>query len=332
MVRKWFVTGGCGFIGLALTRNILECFPEDRIRIFDNLSVGSVEDLSQTARYSEVTPQDLVGGEMAGERCELVIGDIREAELLACACQDADVVVHLAASTGVPQSVANPVEDCMSNVIGTLNALEAARLNNIRRFVFASSGAPVGSCIPPVHEELPCHPVSPYGASKLAGEAYCSAYKHSYDIDTVGLRFSNVYGPGSMAKSSVVAKFIRNGISDGVLEIYGDGSQTRDFIYVDDLVRAIVLSAGAGGLGGNVFQIATQRGTSINELVDIMSRIFSSRGLRKVEVKHGSERLGDVKFNYADISKARKMLNWSPETDLEQGLEKTVDFFKARLL
>lgn len=271
-------------------------------------------------------------GEAKGKsRCELVVGDIRDREVLVPASQGADVIVHLAANTGVPQSVADPLTDCSSNVLGTLHALESARENNVSRFIFASSGAPVGECEPPVRENLPCHPVSPYGASKLAGEAYCSAYKRSFGIDTVSLRFSNVYGPGSMAKTSVVAKFIKNALSNGSVEIYGDGSQTRDFIFVGDLVQAILKAATQREAGGEIFQIATQKGTTVNEIVELLSGIFASRGLPAFDVKYGPERLGDVKYNYADISKAQKYLGWSPATDLPTGLEQTVAFFETSL-
>ena len=142
-----------------------------------------------------------------------------------------DTIIHLAANTGVGPSIEKPQVDMSVNIIGTFNYLEASRVNKISKFIFASSGAPIGEVEPPIHEEIPPHPLSPYGASKLAGEGYCSAYKNTFGIETVVLRFGNVYGPGSINKSSVVAKFIRKAINGDILEIYGDGMQTRDFIY-----------------------------------------------------------------------------------------------------
>ena len=140
------------------------------------------------------------------------------------------------------------------NIVGTFNFLQAARHNNVSRFIFASSGAPAGEVVPPIHEELPPHPVSPYGASKLAGEGYCSAFNKTYGVETVMLRFGNVYGPGSLHKGSVVAKFIRNAIDGEPLVVYGDGSQTRDFIYIEDLIRAVLLASEVPNVGGKFFK------------------------------------------------------------------------------
>jgi len=190
---------------------------------------------------------------------ELVVGDVTEKSLALNVCKGADAVVHLAASTGVIPSVEDPEQDFASNVVGTFNYLEAARLNGIGRFVFASSGAPLGEQVPPVHEEMVPHPISPYGAGKLCGEAYCSAYHGSFGLETVVLRFGNVYGPHSKHKGSVVAKFIRHIMASEPLPIYGDGNQTRDFIYVEDLTEAILLALNRADVGGEIFQIATHR-------------------------------------------------------------------------
>ena len=168
--------------------------------------------------------------------------------------------------------------------------LEAARKNSVKRFVFASSGAPVGECNPPIHEELPCHPVSPYGASKLAGEGYCSAYYRTFGVETVALRFGNVYGPGSGHKNSVIAKFIKQAMNGEPLEIYGDGKQTRDFIYIDDLIEAIRLSATVERIGGNVFQIATNTETTVREMTNKLLPVLSEFGIRTSQlnmVMHG---------------------------------------------
>ena len=233
---KWLITGGCGFIGRALAQSLL-AEGGHAVRIFDNLSVGTWADLAAVGPFLEIDD--------TSDPCDwsapltLLAGDILDPATDKRAVIGADVVVHLAANTGVPQSVAEPMADCRTNVVGLLNLLEGLRGSNATRFVFASSGAPFGVQTPPLHEEMAPHPVSPYGASKLAGEGYCSAYFHCFGIETVTLRFGNVYGEGSGHKNSVVAKFIKQALAGENLEIYGDGSQTRDFIHVSDLVGAI---------------------------------------------------------------------------------------------
>ena len=271
---RWLVTGGCGFIGRNLARLLLQN-ADTFLRVVDDLSVGTVEELAAVHPVTELALPS--AGEPRG-RVELAIGDVRDAEFANLAVAGMDVVVHLAANTGVAPSVADPYYDCTTNVLGTLNYLEACRHHGVKRFVFASSGAPVGECEPPLHEELPAHPVSPYGASKLAGEAYCSAYKHSYGIDTVALRFGNCYGPLSNHKNSVVAKFIRDALGGLSWEIYGDGRQTRDFIYVEDVVSAIINAATKDGVGGEVFQIATGSETTVSELAQLLAEVIGSRG------------------------------------------------------
>src|SRR5262249_3795756 len=239
------------------------------IRVLDNLSIGTRDDLADIGAFTQLDRPSLVTGYARSPnspRIELVVGDICDADLVQRAAEGMDVLVHLAANTGVGPSIADPRLDCITNGIGTLNCLEAGRRSGVRRFVFASSGAPIGNCDPPIHEELPPHPVSPYGASKLAGEAYCSAYKRSFGIDAVALRFGNCYGPFSTHKSSVVAKFIRQAIAGQPWEIYGDGGQTRDFIFLEDGAEAIVRAGTVDGVGGETFQIATSAETTVLEL------------------------------------------------------------------
>jgi UDP-glucose 4-epimerase len=321
---NWLVTGGCGFIGVALVRSLLNG-GDHAVRIVDNLAVGTREDLRAVCDFVETPPAGPMGAPV-----ELVVGDILDEELALRAAEDADVIVHLAANTGVAPSVEDPRADCLANVIGTLNYLEAARKAGVRRFVFASSGATVGEVEPPIHEEIPPHPVSPYGASKLSGEAYCSAYFRTFGVETVALRFGNVYGPLSSHKNSVISKFIKRAVRGEVLEIYGDGTQTRDFIYVEDLTRAVRLAATMEGVGGEVFQIATNAETSVQEMVEQLLPVLASAGIKDVEVRQAAPRLGDVTRNYSDTSKAARMLGWRAEVNLKEGLQRTVDWFMDR--
>lgn len=329
MVKKkqkcWLITGGCGFLGTSLVAHILRESPHATIRILDNLSVGARADLAEVCTFTERKPGDITG---PPEGVELVVGDIRDEDVCLRACEGIDIIVHFAANTGVAPSVEDPRLDMESNVIGTFNMLEGARAQDVERFIFASSGAPVGQVEPPITEDKAPKPVSPYGASKLAGEGYCSSYFRTFGIKTVSLRFGNVYGPRSKHKSSVVAKFFRQALAGETLEIYGDGSQTRDFIHIDDLIMAIMLAAETD-VGGEVFQIATHHETTVNEIATRIKQIIEEKTPRVVEVIHGETRLGDVKRNYSDITKARKILGYEPVYDLDKGLRKTFDYFMS---
>ena len=323
---NWLITGGCGFIGRNLIHYLLEQGGH-AIRVVDNLSVGSRESLQMVTDFTERDVNATADGFPSTGKVELVVDDILNEDNAQDHAQQADVIVHLAANTGVGPSVEDPRQDCMTNVVGTFNYLEAARHTGDTRFILASSGAPLGEVEPPIHEEKAPHPKSPYGASKLAGEGYCSAYHGSFGVDTVALRFGNVYGPFSSHKSSVVAKFIRRAMEGKTLEIYGDGQQTRDFIYTGDLVSAIYKAATKEEVGGEVFQIATNKETTVLELTDTLTQELEKSGITNVEVAHTDPRTGDVRRNYSDTSKAAKMLDWQVQTDLETGLRKTIEWF-----
>lgn len=320
------ITGGCGFIGTSLISSLLEKNPNQKIRVFDSLITGSEQDLSEVADFEVVTVQSL---EASDKNVTLVKGDIRDENLTRQAAKGASTIVHLAANTGVGPSVEDPRLDMECNVIGTFNMLEAARENEVDKFVFASSGAPAGEVEPPIHEELPPHPVSPYGSSKLAGEGYCSSYYLTFGVNTVCLRFGNVYGPRSKNKASVVAKFIKQALNGETCAIYGDGSQTRDFIYIKDLVNAIE-AAIAAPVGGETFQIATGRERTVGEVADLIAQTLKEHG-KTMDVIHEAKRLGDVMRNYSNTSKARKVLGWQPETDINEGISQTIRWFLSRL-
>jgi UDP-glucose 4-epimerase len=330
--KKWLITGGCGFIGTRLI-DFLVGQGGHQIRVLDNLSVGSPEDLSTVCKW-EYAPTET--REMVFENSstpgtvQLVRGDIKNPETCLACAKDVDIIVHLAANTGVGPSVEEPAADMENNVIGTFNMLEAARQNKVQRFIFASSGAPVGECTPPIHEEMAPHPVSPYGASKLAGEGYCSAYYQTFGIETVALRFGNVYGPGSTHKNSVIAKFIKQAFNKESLEIYGDGTQTRDFIFIHDLVNAICKAANLpSNIGGEIFQIATSQEHTVNEVADLLKDELKKQCNIDMTITHGSPRQGDVKRNYSDTTKAKNILDWQNQTELKEGIEKIVNWFKT---
>ena len=321
---NWLITGGCGFIGLNLIRILLKD-EKNQIRIIDNLSVSNKCDLKNISDFKEIQKDNILNFE---KDIQFIEGDICDPLLAIRVAKHADIIVNLAANTGVQPSIENPRKDCEVNIIGTLNYLEAARVNKVKKFILSSSSAAVGQKIPPINEEMPAKPLSPYGASKLASEAYCSAYFNSFLVDTVVLRFGNVYGPGSIYKQSVIAKFIKKIIKNEVIEIYGDGEQTRDFIYIDDLVSAIILSATKDKIGGEIFQIANNIEVTINEII-AMLKIYANNHIENIVVKieYCGERAGDIKKIYSDTSKVRNALNWEPKCSMNEGIENTFLYF-----
>jgi UDP-glucose 4-epimerase len=296
------VTGGAGFIGVNLAPVLAE--QGYATRCFDNFSTGRRED-SERAGYDEI-----------------VEGDILDAAALAEATRGCTRVVHLAAQSGVPASVADPIHDCAVNVRGTLHALLAARDAGVGGFVLASSSAPLGEITPPAHEGLVPRPTSPYGASKLAGEGYCSAFAGSYGLSTVALRFSNVYGPFSYHKGSVVAAFCRRALAGEPLVVYGDGSQTRDFLFVEDLCRGIAAAVTTGGSG-----LVAHLGSGTETTVLDLARQISQR-LGEVTIEYRAERAGDVTRSFSDISLARSRFGFEPHVGLAEGLDRTVAWFR----
>jgi len=324
---KWLITGGCGFIGRALITNLL-ADDANSIRVLDNLSVGQRDDLRAVSEFAELPLAE--SASPWNDRVALMVGDICDADAALAAVTGADVVVHLAANTGVAPSVENPRADCQTNVLGTLNMLEACRAAKVARFIFASSGAPLGVQVPPLHEGLAPHPASPYGASKLAGEGYCSAYFHCFGVETVALRFGNVYGEGSGHKQSVVAKFIKMAMAGETLELYGDGTQTRDFIHISDLINAVQRAATVPGIGGEVFQIATALETTVQEMTDELLAALEEEGIPRPPTRFGDRRDGDVMRNFSDTTKAREQLNWQTSVPLKEGLKQTIRYFKDR--
>lgn len=254
----------------------------------------------------------------------LIEGDVRDADALCVAARGVDAIVHLAARTGVVDSVEDPRGDVDVNVVGTLNALLAARDSGAGAFVFASSGAPLGAAEPPGHEGLAPRPLSPYGASKLAGEGLCSAFGGSYGISATALRFTNVYGPYSYRKGSVVALCLKRIMDGQPLVVYGDGEQTRDFLFVDDLCQAVVATIVRRPSAG-LYQLGTGTETSINVLVALLTELMADSG---VTVEYEPERPGEIRRSFSDISRARADLGYAPDTALPTGLATTGDWFR----
>jgi UDP-glucose 4-epimerase len=306
-MKSYLITGGCGFIGINLVKRLRE--RGDAVRVLDNLSMGRREDLESLG-------------------AQLIVGDIRDKEDVAEAVKGCQTSVHLAAHTRVVESVSDPSPNFEVNVIGTMNVLQASHKAGVRKFIFASTGGAIlGEQEPPVHEDMVPRPVSPYGASKLAGEAYCSAFAGSFGLNTVALRFSNVYGPYSYHKGSVVAQFFKNLLQGQPLTIYGDGSQTRDFVFVEDLIEAILL-ADQHDTPGEVFQIASGRETSIAELVWLMKQVLPGSSF---DIRHEPARAGEISRNYARIEKASRLLAYEPKMQLEEGLERTWQWFLSKV-
>ena len=308
-MSHFLITGGCGFIGLNLIDFLNRKQPNINITVLDNLSVGKKEHLDAFD-------------------VDFIEGDIRDQGAVNRALKGVDKIVHLAADTRVLESIKNPDLNFDVNVVGTYNLLRAAHLNSIRSFVMASTGGAIlGDAISPVHEEMTPHPLSPYGASKLMAEGYLSAFAGSYGMHTVALRFSNVYGKNSFHKGSVIAKMFKTALCNEVFEVYGDGSQTRDYIFVEDLSEAIYKASNLSQ-GGEVFQLGTGVGTSLNKLIELTRKIIQPK--YQLPVMNKAFRQGEVVFNYTDIRKAKRELSFHPAYQLPEGLSKTWDWFLSK--
>jgi UDP-glucose 4-epimerase len=295
------------------------------IVILDDLSQGKKENLDELKSINDTQ----------SERIRFIRGDIRKMDDVKSAISGCNYVVNLAAQTGVDASVKEPVDGANINIIGLINLLNVSIdhkiSQNIERFVHISSGAPLGSQKPPLHEELVPKPLSPYGASKLAGEAYCRAYSASFGLRTFALRFSNIYGPKSLDKGSIVAKIIKNAISGKEIVVYGDGKQTRDYLYVKDAVNAIYLALTKSLNGNNdkfnLFNIATGVETSVNEIIELIEGELSKRGITLTKVVYKEKRAGDMTRNFSIIKKANKILGYKPGVSLNEGIRQTIDWF-----
>ncbi|MFO7992058.1 MAG: GDP-mannose 4,6-dehydratase [Thermoplasmata archaeon] len=312
---KILITGGCGFIGTNLIDFIMEK-TDWHVNVLDDLSVGKLEYLKSLKYYDET-------------RIDFHRGDIRSEEDVKPAIIGCDYAVHLAAQTDVMKSIDDPEKDADINIMGTINVLKMAVDEGIKAVSFSSSAAPLGDQEQPVHEGKVPQPLSPYGASKLSCEGYCSAFAGSYNLSTSALRFSNVYGPNSWHKGSVVAKFIKQILDGDVPVIYGDGKQTRDFIHTEDISNAVYLSLINSSPGFDLYQLGTGEETGVNSLYykikDIMEKKVDD--IKVPEPAYGEERTGEIYRSYCDVSKAMNELGYEPQVSIDDGLEETVDWF-----
>ena len=308
MDGRVLVTGGAGFIGSALVRQLAG--HGRTIRILDDFSIGQ-------RAYLDGVPH------------ELIVAPLADRDAVREAVTGVDAVVHLAARAGIPDSVADPLATLEANVTQLVGVLDAARRAGVRRFVFASSNAAAGDHEPPADENDLPHPLSPYGASKLAGEAYCQAFAATYGIAASALRFSNAYGPRSLHKKSVVAAWLRAALNDEPITIHGDGEQTRDFVFVDDLAAAIdaTLDAPPASVTGEIFQVGTGRETTIYELAAALQRAVR----RQIEIRHEPARAGDVRRNVSGVEKAARVLGYRARVLLDDGLAETARWFENAL-
>jgi nucleoside-diphosphate-sugar epimerase len=312
-VSLYLVTGGAGFIGSSLARALVG--RGDRVRIIDNLSSGKRENLADIA-----------------DRVELTVADILDEKALARVMEGVEVVLHHAAIPSVPKSMAEPLENHAANATGTLQVLEQARRAKVRRLVYAASSAAYGDepGLPKV-ETMPPAPISPYGGSKLAGEQYMQIYARAYGVETVCLRYFNVFGPRQDPQSeyaAVIPKFITMALAGKTPRIFGDGTQSRDFCHIENVIEANfkAATADAASASGRVFNIGCGQATDLNQVVALIGDILG----RKIEPSHEPERAGDIKHSYADISAARRGLGYTAAVSFAEGLRRTLDWYRSQ--
>jgi nucleoside-diphosphate-sugar epimerase len=303
---KVLVTGGGGFIGSHLVERL--CRDGHRVRVLDNFATGRRENLF-----------DLL------DRTDLIEGDIQSYERVHNAVRGCEFVFHVAALPSVPRSVQDPLTSNASNVTGTLNVLLAARDEGVRRVVFSSSSSAYGANPElPKREEMPAVPIAPYAVAKLAAENYCRAFHEVYGLETVALRYFNVFGPRQDPLSqyaAVIPRFISACLDDQPPVIYGDGEQSRDFTYVDNAIEANLLAADAEGVAGQTFNIACGEQITLNALLAEIGALIG----KEVEATYAAPRPGEVRHSRADISSAKEKLGYEPAFDLRDGLARTLE-------
>jgi UDP-glucose 4-epimerase len=302
------VTGGAGFVGATLVRHLVAS--GYRVRVLDNLSTGDAAHLD-------------------GVDAELVRGDIRDADAVEGALKGLDALIHLAAAGSVIGSIADPMANFEANVLGTFQVLDAARRAGVERTVQASTGgALIGDATPPVNEKSLPKPLSPYGASKLAGEGYAHAFAKAYGLRTVAVRFGNVYGPWCSRKRGVINVFFES-LHDGVpLVIYGDGTASRDYVHVSDIAQALQLALEKNVPGGTVVHAASGVETTVTELADLCRRAAGKPGH---PIEYRARRPGEVGRNFASYDLAHELLEYTPTVRREDGIPRLWEWFQAEV-
>jgi UDP-glucose 4-epimerase len=310
---KILVTGGAGFIGSQLVERLLHL--GHAVRVLDNFSTGHRANLAS----------------FAGD-VDVVEGDIQSYERVHNAVRGCDAVLHQAALPSVPRSIADPLTSHATNATGTLNVLLAARDEDIRRLVFASSSSVYGAVEGlPKRETMATLPISPYGSAKLAAESYCRSFHEVYGLETVALRYFNVFGPRQDPNSeyaAVIPKFIAAYAAGWAPTIFGDGEQSRDFTYVDNIVDANLAALDAPGVSGRVFNVACGERITLNELA---AQLRAQMGV-DIEPLHGPARPGDILHSLADVQRAREELGYEPRIGFSEGLRRTIEHAGQRLL
>lgn len=303
------ITGACGFVGSNLIESVLPLGWD--LVLLDNFSTAGAENLPE------------------GLDNKIVEADVRNLDSLSGSFDGVDIVFHLAASGSVVDSVSEPGLNFKNNVIGTFNVLEAAKESDVRKVIFASTGgALIGNAEPPVTENSVPRPISPYGASKLAGEGYCSAFAEAYSMDITSLRFANIVGPRSMHKKGAVTTFFKSLSKNEPINIFGDGSSTRDYLDVKDLCDGLITTAQATLSGFNVFHLSSGTETSIKKLAGICCEIT---GRDESLIRYKGPRPGEVDRNFADFSRINKKIGWAPKRHLRESLEDTWSWMQKHI-
>ena len=321
---KILITGGLGFIGSNLIEHLIKKKSIKKIILVDNFSKSSTRYLDLITKYKYHSSSKKYKN--SSSRVQLIKADVTDINFAKLITRNIDYVVHLAAESGVDISISKPLESFNTNVIGAYNYLESSRVNKVKRFIFASSGAVFGDTKPPLKESNIKAPISPYGSSKLTIETFCETYSNVFDLNTTILRFSNAYGPYALHKQSIVSKFINNILSNKPIVVNGNGSVTRDYVHVSDICNAIYKSIKDKN-GPKTYHVGTGKETSIKQLI----KIFKTECVNHdIDVKYGLDRVGDMKKNYTSITKIKKDLKWQPKISLSKGFAQTFKWFMSQ--